>query len=159
MKYCPTTHLGHATLHFHLPTCFCKLLNFGTNNFSLPSISLHTLHQTIINFPSHPIATSTHGNFATHTSWKTQFNSQSFFLCFLSECSRINFKKRVLTSIEGSLRLGDDVSEKGLDTWDLWDDEVMSTSTRPWALKKKLYLKLWGGYRRFMVKELKMSRR
>jgi len=34
------------------------------------------------------------------------------------EFFRIGFKERVLTSIEGSPRLGDDVGEKGLDTWD-----------------------------------------
>jgi hypothetical protein len=58
MKYCPTTHPRCGTLHFCLLASFCKLSNFGTNNFSQPSISLHTLHQTIINFPSHPIIAS-----------------------------------------------------------------------------------------------------
>ncbi len=68
MKYCFTTHLMHATLHFCLPTCFWKLSNFNINNFSLPLISLHTLHWTIINLPSHLITTFAHTNFATQTS-------------------------------------------------------------------------------------------
>jgi hypothetical protein len=55
MKYWPTTHSWHATLHFHLLACFCKLSNLGTKSFCLHLISLHTLLWTIINFPSHLI--------------------------------------------------------------------------------------------------------
>jgi hypothetical protein len=43
MKYWLTRNPRHATLHFHLPTCFYRLLNLGTNKFSLPSNSLQTL--------------------------------------------------------------------------------------------------------------------
>ncbi len=55
MKYCPTSCLGRAILHFCLLACFYKILNFGTNNFSLLSISLHTLQWTMFNLPSQPI--------------------------------------------------------------------------------------------------------
>lgn len=82
MKYWPTTHSWHATLHFHLLVCFCKLSNLGTKSLFLHLISLHTLLWTIINFPSHLTITSIHGNFTTHISWKTWFNSHSFFLVF-----------------------------------------------------------------------------
>jgi hypothetical protein len=52
MKYWPTRNSRRATLHFHLPTCFYKLLNLGTNSFSLPSNSLQTLQWTKIEFPT-----------------------------------------------------------------------------------------------------------
>lgn len=53
IKYWPTTHSWHATLHFHLLACFCKLSNLGAKSFFLHLISLHTLLWTMINFSSH----------------------------------------------------------------------------------------------------------
>jgi hypothetical protein len=79
MKYWPTINLKHVILHFFLLACFYKLLNLGTNKFSLPSTSLQTLHWTMLNFPSHPTITLAQGHFVINTFWKIQFNSHSFW--------------------------------------------------------------------------------
>lgn len=61
MKYWPTRNPRCATLHFHLPTCFYKLLNLGTNSFSLPSIHYKLYNEPKFNFPPHS-TTSIQGN-------------------------------------------------------------------------------------------------
>jgi hypothetical protein len=81
MKHCPTSCLGHAILDFCLLACFYKLLNFGTNNFSLLSISLHILQWTMFNLPSQPI-TILPMVISQLKSFGTQFHSHLWFWCF-----------------------------------------------------------------------------
>ncbi len=89
IKYCPTISPRHATLPFPLLACFYKLSNLGNNRFSFPSSSLQILQCTMLSFPSHPTTTSTQGNFISPTSWKTRFNSHSFFMFFFCVGSKI----------------------------------------------------------------------
>jgi hypothetical protein len=123
MKYCPTTQPRHVTLHIRFPTCFCKLLNFGTNKFDF---TLNLTTHLALNHHQFPITR----NYSLcpqqfcnpHFLRKTGFNSHSLFLCFFFGFSGIGFGEKILTLIEGLARSRNDVGEKGLDTWDFSDD-------------------------------------
>ncbi len=67
-KYCPRKTFSLALLHFFIPKCLMKESNFGTINFSLPSMSEQILHLTIFIFMFGPHIGSNQGNLTTHRS-------------------------------------------------------------------------------------------
>jgi hypothetical protein len=73
----------YACLAFWQATCFYKPSNLGTRNFSQCSITLQTLHLTILNLPSSPITTFAHNNLAIQICWNIQLNSHSIFWALL----------------------------------------------------------------------------
>ncbi len=64
-----------ATKTLRWPTCFHKQSNLGTNNLSLPSIQVHTLHWTWATLPLKPKTHFAQNSFIAHLCWKCLFNS------------------------------------------------------------------------------------
>jgi len=126
MKYWPTTHSWHATLHFHLLACFCKLSNLGTKSFCLHLISLHTLLWTIINFPSHLTIYRNPWQFHNTHFLETWFNSHSLFLCFFSRFFGSSFRDSILRAREDLIGSRDDNGDKGSKMGKLWHNKIMS---------------------------------
>jgi hypothetical protein len=72
-------------------------------------------------------------HFVIHTSWKTKFNFQFFFLCLFFGFFGIGFGEKILTLRKSLAISTNDVGEKGLDTWDFSNDGVMFASIELWA--------------------------